>query len=264
MRPITYVYPNGGTRALTFSYDDGREYDRRLADIFNRNGLRATFHLNAGTLGTPGYLSAAELPELFRNHEIAAHTLNHPYPSQQPGEVVLSQILEDRMRLEAIVGKPVRGFSYPFGDHGGDVLSITAAAGIDYARTVSSHGQFFLPDNFLLWDPTCHHNDELMGKWEAFVSPRPWHQLTLMYVWGHSYEFEDNRNWEMFEEFCKTAGNTKGVWFATNLEIMDYVLAMRRLRWSAEGSMVFNPSAAGVYLKMGDDICQLSPGLNCL
>lgn len=263
MKPISYLYPNGGTRAITFSYDDGTEYDRRLADIFDRNGLRATFHLNAGTLDKPGYLSAAELQDLFRNHEIAAHTLDHPYPSMQPGEVMLPQIIEDRKQLEAIAKKPVRGFSYPFGDHSGDMLSITAAAGIDYARTVSSHGGFFLPDNFLLWNPTCHH-DEALNKWKAFTAPYSGHKLALMYVWGHSFEFERHGNWSMIEDFCQVAGAEPGIWFATNCEIMEYILAMRRLKWSVEGSMVFNPSAIGVYLEKDENVCLLSPGLNYL
>lgn len=28
----------------------------------------------------------------------------------------------------------------------------------------------------------------------------------LFYVWGHSYEFDVNNNWERIEEFCKMLG----------------------------------------------------------
>jgi hypothetical protein len=33
------------------SYDDGRTQDRRLVALFNRFGIRGTFHLNSGFLG---------------------------------------------------------------------------------------------------------------------------------------------------------------------------------------------------------------------
>ena len=35
-------------KALTFSYDDGIEQDRKLVEIFNKYGMKATFNLNTG------------------------------------------------------------------------------------------------------------------------------------------------------------------------------------------------------------------------
>ena len=43
---------NGKMKALTFSYDDGTLQDRRLVEIFNKYGLKATFNLNSGLLFT--------------------------------------------------------------------------------------------------------------------------------------------------------------------------------------------------------------------
>ena len=34
-------------KALTFSYDDGVEQDRRLVELFNKNNLKCTFNLNS-------------------------------------------------------------------------------------------------------------------------------------------------------------------------------------------------------------------------
>ena len=53
----TGYYPGGKPGALTLSYDDGREYDRRLVEIMNRYGLKGTFHLNSANLGRPGYVT---------------------------------------------------------------------------------------------------------------------------------------------------------------------------------------------------------------
>ena len=36
------LFPEGKTKALTFSYDDGAHQDRRLIEIFNKYGLHGT------------------------------------------------------------------------------------------------------------------------------------------------------------------------------------------------------------------------------
>ena len=58
-------YPEWKENALTFSYDDGQIYDRRLVGIFNKYGLKATFHLNSGTLGGEEYITPEEVASLY-------------------------------------------------------------------------------------------------------------------------------------------------------------------------------------------------------
>ena len=50
MKLVFDLYPDGKKRALTFSYDDGSANDRRLVEIFNKFGMKGTFHLNSGHL----------------------------------------------------------------------------------------------------------------------------------------------------------------------------------------------------------------------
>ena len=47
---MEYLYPGGLAKAITFSYDDGQVYDRRLIEIFNQAGFKGTFHLTSGNL----------------------------------------------------------------------------------------------------------------------------------------------------------------------------------------------------------------------
>lgn len=42
------MFPDGKKKALTLSYDDGVEQDRRLVEILNRYGIKATFNINSG------------------------------------------------------------------------------------------------------------------------------------------------------------------------------------------------------------------------
>ena len=61
--------------------------------------------------------------------------------------------------------------------------------------------------------------------------------LSLLYIWGHAYEFDDNGNWSDMEEFCRMMTNLPDVWYATNIEIYRYFEALRALVTSADGSL---------------------------
>ena len=77
----------------------------------------------------------------------------------------------------------------------------------------------------------------------------PWARRSkLFYLWGHSYEFNDNDNWEVIEKFAEYMGGREDIWYATNGEIYAYVQAFDRLEFSADGNFVRNPSTIDVYL----------------
>ncbi len=243
------LFPGGVRRALTMSYDDGAEFDYRLAEIFRQNGIRGTFHLNSGKLGEKGYVRREDIAKLYQDQEVSVHTLTHPYLTQIPDSQALEEILEDRRALEELCGYPVRGMSWPFGAYTEHVIGIAKACGMEYSRTVEATGGFDLPQDFLKWHPTAHHDGDLEGLWKQFLE-RGFEQMLLFYVWGHSHEFDRNHNWEKIESFCRMAGGRDDVWYATNVEIMDYVQASRSLRFSADRKMVYNPSAQDVWLSV--------------
>ena len=92
----------------------------------------------------------------------------------------------------------------------------------------------------------------LLGFANDFVNHNKKQHLFLMYVWGHSYEFDKDNNWDMMEEFCKTVSNREDIWYATNIEIVDYMEAFDRLQFSADLSFVYNPSVMSVWLLIDD------------
>lgn len=243
------LFPGGVRRALTMSYDDGAEFDRRLVGIFNENGIRGTFHLNSGKLGTEGYVSREETAKLYKNHEVSVHTVTHPYLTQIPDGQVLEEILSDKMALEELCRYPVRGMSWPFGAYTDHVIGLAEACGMEYSRTVKATKAFDLPQNFMKWHPTAHHDDDLEGLWKQFLE-REFEQMLLFYVWGHSHEFSRNHNWEKIETFCRMAGGREDVWYAANIEILDYVQASRSLRFSGNRRMVCNHSAQDVWISV--------------
>lgn len=252
-------FPEGKTKALTMSYDDGKIQDERLIDIFDRYGIRGTFNLNYGLMEreqTPPRVGRAQVAELYRNHEVATHCLTHPTIERCPLVEAAREILEDRKGLESLTGRLVRGHAYPNGSYSEEIKLLFRQLGIAYARVVEARADYKLPADPLEWHPTCHHNDpELMKKAEFFANFAKRQYLKLMYVWGHSYEFDNNDNWEVIEEFCKYMGGRDDIWYATNIEIIDYMDAAKRLQFSGDNEMAYNPSAVSVWLQTDDAKC---------
>ncbi len=244
-------FPGNRRHAMTMSYDDGVVQDRRLIEIFNKNGIKGSFHLNSANLGKERNVAPEEVSTLYDGHEVSVHSLTHPYLENLPAQEVIHEILEDRKNLEALCGYPVYGMSYPFGTYSKELIEQLRMLGIVCSRTVKSTGRFNLPENFLEWNPTCHHRENIFEKFEKFRKTEG--RMALLYIWGHAYELDqeiESNNWKMMEDFCAMAGNDPDIWYATNIEIYEYVTAMRSLRFSADRSMVYNPSATDVIIEV--------------
>jgi peptidoglycan-N-acetylglucosamine deacetylase len=254
------LFSEGKTKALTMSYDDGQVYDRRLIRIFNKYGIKGTFHLNSGILDNENFITKAEVRELYKGHEVSLHTKTHPFLDCIPVDAVIEEIVEDRKCLEDLAGYPIKGMSYPYGTFNGQLIKTLKSLGIQYSRTVISHHDFYIPENFLTWNATCHHDDDLIELGQKFLDYEFKGKLKLMYVWGHSFEFERNNNWNLIENFCKLVSTCNDIWFATNIEIMRYINALKKLEFSANGDIVYNPNAITVWISVNDKAIKVKAG----
>lgn len=257
------IFPGGKSKVFTLSYDDGVVQDRRLAQLLRQYGVKCTFNLGSALLGHPdmgGFpgkpdldiskVSPEEIPTVYATHEVAGHSLYHSSLDKVGAPLAAYEIAEDKRRLEALVGKPLRMFAYPFGMYTPQVVELLRLCGYQGARTIRSSHSFDIPQNFLEWDPTCHHDDpQLMELARQFVEGPPFFPM-LFYVWGHAYEFDDEDNWSVMEKLVAyLAGHKDKIWFATNGEILEYVTAYRRLEYSVDGSLIYNPSAIDVTIR---------------
>ena len=254
-------FPGGKAKALTMSYDDGKLEDIRLLEIFNKYGIKGTFNLNYGEMqkdqakAPHPRIPENQIKERYAGHEIATHTMTHPTIARCPLVGVANEIIEDRKGLEALTGSIIRGHAYPNGSYNEEIKTLFRQLGIAYARVVESTGAFELPADPLEWHPTCHHNDpELMNYAEFFVNFHKPQYLKLMYVWGHSYEFADRDNWEVIEKFCKYMSGHDDIWYATNIEIIDYMNAAKNLQFSADCTKVDNPNAMSIWLQINNEM----------
>ena len=258
MKGIRFSWPEGKAGALTTSWDDGTIHDRPLVAILNRYGLKGTWNLNSGRFGQNGAIEAAEVATLYAGHEVACHSVTHPHLGRIPEEAVISEIMEDRRALEHLAGYPVKGMSLPYGTYDARVLAILRACGIVYCRPVIHRPDFGLPGDFMEWAATCHHKADLTALWEQFVKCNQ--PDKLFYLWGHSYEFNNDKNWNHIEAFAQRAGASSDTWQATNMQIFDYVMAWRRLQSSVELTSIRNTSAVPLWFRLDGALRTAAPG----
>ena len=251
-------YPGGVRRALTMSFDDGKLADIRLAELFKKYGIKATFHYNSANIGKESYVTADDIRKIGEYHEVSCHGQTHAFLDKIPASFAVKEILEDKQALEDITGELVRGLSYPYGTYTNEVLTLLPMLGIEYSRTINNTNSCYLPDNFLEWNPTCHQSHDIDKMWNKLMKFNK--HIRLLYIWGHSYEFDRDNTWERMENFCKMAGNNEEVWYATNIEIKDYITAMRGLVFSADQKIVFNPAAQTVWFGVDGEVMSIKGG----
>jgi peptidoglycan-N-acetylglucosamine deacetylase len=273
--PIEMLFPQGKSKALILSFDDGRVADRHLVKLMNDYGLVGTFHLNSNRLGTKDYLTKEEVKNLYKGHEVSGHTANHPNLTSLSKIDVIYEVVEDRKELERLMGYPIRGMSYPFGNTNDFVIEAITGLGIDYARTVGDTYNFGIPTNFLKWQPTIH----LFGKTNYIPNDTAndkkefeyFYQLTndflkadslsLFYVWGHSWEYDGPGNkWAEVEKFFKTISKNPVIYYTTQIRLVDYINAYKNLKFSVDKIMVTNLSSINVFVTINGNVLTIEAG----
>lgn len=269
------LFPEGKTKALILSYDDGRTEDRQLVKLMNKYGLIGAFHLNSNKLGNATYLNKEEIKELFLGHEVSVHSANHPNLPDISKIDVINEIVEDRKELERLVNYPVRGMAYPFGNTNDAVIDAINGLGIEYARTVGDSYNFEIPKDFLRWHPTIHQYAK--AYWEPNQPEKDKKEMELFYktiddflqtkelaildIWGHSWEMGTEQNkWNETEKFFKLLANNSAVYYTKQIDLVDYINAYRNLKFSVNKDSVTNPSALTVYFKINDEIFSIPSG----
>ncbi len=262
------LFKDGKPKTLTLSYDDGKIFDEQLVEILDRYGLKCTFNLNSGlysdenSISRSKTMSRTQAQRLFINspHEVAIHGFKHQHMEILNRTELIHEIIEDKKQAETNFQRIIRGMAYPFGTYNEDVLSALRLCGIKYSRTVNATNSFMLPQNWLELNPTCHHRSpRLMELAEEFVNGTNY-RYKMFYLWGHSYEFNNDNNWSVIENFADFIGGRDDIWYATNIEIYDYVNAYNSLNTSYDGKYIQNPSAIPVWVRCSERTYKINPG----
>ena len=226
---------HGKMKAVTFSYDDGVTQDARLIKLFDKYGLKCTFNINHDLLGLDGSLirdgvqinhtkiAPSRVRGMYEGHEVATHSLTHPFLTRLSDDDVVREVEEDRIKLSELVGYEVVGHAYPMGDCDDRVARLLEKrTGVKYARTVTSTHKFDEQTDLYLFDPTVYHHremDEMFRLGEQFLNMKA-DTPKLLYVWGHAYEFDIRDDWRRFEEFLEMISGRSDVFYGTNAECL--------------------------------------------
>ena len=273
-------FPGGKFKAVTFSYDDGLHADIRLAKKLSDSGMKGTFNVCPGLMSEVDgkhYLSKREIREniISLGHELAIHGYNHSAPGLNRSIDIIEEFHGCRKSLEEEFGGIIRGMAYPdsglkvlsHGNTKDEIKNILRSLDIAYCRTTLDDRSFALPNDFYEWSATAHHNDpELMKLIDEFLSfddkkiyasrrlPK------LMFIWGHSAEFDNACNWELLDSICDKLSGREEIWYATNMEIYEYVKAFESLVFSCDGSIVYNPTLIHVWFDLDGKVYEVKSG----
>ena len=267
-------FPGGKGKAFTMSYDDGCEHDIRFSDVITKYGLKCTFNLTSMERIA---LSAKEVKEhiLSRGHEVAVHGAMHLSQGKIRPIEGICDILESRKSLEEEFKIIVRGMAYANtgireiipGNTYENIKGYIKNLDIAYARTLGGDNNFFnLPEDWYSWMPTAHHNNPMLMEYIdefldlSFTGYYNRRNSRLFYLWGHSYEFEENDNWSRLDDICEKISGRDDIWYATNMEIYEYVKAYNSLIYSADGKIVRNPSRVDIWFECDDKTYKVTAG----
>ncbi len=273
-------FPQGKTKAVTLSYDDGCRTDLHLARIINEYGIKCTFNISSKFIAADScdfYLTKEEIKEALvdTGHEIAIHGAYHKAPGMTDPTDGILDVIECRRDLERAFGGIIKGMAYPNsgilhfenGCEYKDVKRYLSNLGIAYARSLGADNDgFYLPDDWYNWKPTAHHdNPNIMNYIEKFIgvdinslySGDRWPRL--FYLWGHSYEYENNNNWDKLDKICAALSANKDIWYATNIEIFNYVSAYRSLQFNVDRTVVYNPTLYTIWFCADNTDYRISP-----
>ena len=222
-------------KMVTFSYDDGVTQDIRLIELLNKYDLKCTFNLNSELLGKNNCLTRngsriahykivpKDVKSIYEGHEVAVHTLTHPRLTELDKDEIIRQVERDRENLEELVGYEVVGMAYPCGGVNNDdrvAEIIRNNTGVQYSRTITSTYSFDEQDNLFRFNPTIHIID---GRCEEICRrflEAEFDEPKLLYIWGHSYEFDFDNSWDRFEAICKMISGHDDIFYGTNKEIL--------------------------------------------
>jgi hypothetical protein len=173
-------------------------------------------------------------------------------------------------------GGIIRGMAYPDSGitkiHPGTsyetIRQILAGSGIAYARSLGGdNDRFLLPEDWYNLIPTAHHNNpqvlEFAEKFVAFDYEKLYsanRYPRLFYLWGHSYEFDNNDNWDRIEAILQILAGREDTWYPTNIQLRDYVAAYESLISSADNTKIYNPTLLELWFDVDGTLYNIKPG----
>jgi peptidoglycan/xylan/chitin deacetylase (PgdA/CDA1 family) len=194
---------------------------------------------------------------VFKNHEIAVHGTYHKALVGLSDKEILEEINVDIENLTILSDRKISSMAYAFGSTNDHVAEVIGTTPLTNARTTKSSYNFDLPEDYYLWNPTCH-DSEALEYLEAYISlDSP--SLSLFHVWGHSWEFRDTLRNRKISKFCSEIGLRDDIWYISAGDFADYHASLKALEIGPK--QIINPEGNGVvYYREKGQLKSLDPG----
>lgn len=213
-------------KIFLLSFDDGTVWDKRFVELLNKYGVKATFNLNTGLEDFIWYYEdrfpvrrqhLSETVEQYRGHEVASHTLTHPWLNTLSPPQLRREVEEDCAALKEIFGLQEIGFGVPFTACEEREISIIRKF-VRYIRLSEFSDSFALPeDPYHIPIHGLYNDPDIREKIARFAeNDLP---VSVFVLAGHSYEFETLGHWEYMEELLQYIRS----FCFENMTIMEFV-----------------------------------------
>ena len=170
-------------------------------------------------------LSIEKAVPLYEGHEIACHTLTHPYMNDLSKQEILHELREDKANLEKLFGREVKGFAVPFDYYSEQIENCVRQCGFSYAR-ISQESRSFAPQtDYFNWKATVFHTDpELEKLTRQFIESDE--ELAIFQIVGHSYDLDVEELWDRIENIFRMIAAHKEILPMTTIEIVEHLRSL--------------------------------------
>lgn len=227
---------------VTTSWDDGHELDTKMASLLADQGCSGTFYVSPRSREIPPErrISDASLVELADRFEVGCHTLTHPHLTRLSPSEAAAEIGDGKKTIEDVLGRTVSSFCYPYGAYDLTHVEMVRAAGFRVGRSTRRFDVAPSPDP-LQMSTTTHAARYKRDGWQvarragsprrAIRMWRDWDALArrvfeeayarggVIHIWGHSWEVEENGDWQKLARLLGEVAARDGVTMVTNAEL---------------------------------------------
>jgi peptidoglycan/xylan/chitin deacetylase (PgdA/CDA1 family) len=133
-------------RSVVLTFDDGYfDFASRAAPVMFRDGLTGTVFVVSGFIGRNGYMTADQVRQVVSmGMTVGCHTVSHVALATVPLPYAKQQIDIAHSQLQALIGRPVTDFAYPYGSYDPAVENLVQADGFSDAVTTDVGSTLYL------------------------------------------------------------------------------------------------------------------------
>ena len=204
---------------FVLSFDDGTTSDRRVIDILNKYNLRATFNLNSGLQDYKYYMEGKLIErldlksnvELYKNHEVASHTLTHANLFKISKEEALNEVIKDINNLESIFNRKITSIGIPYADYDEDRINlIKESTSLKCFRfpSMKAIDDFSMPiDPYHIPKNAIYDDPDAIDKIKAYINSDI--EKGIFVLLADPYKIEVYNKWDYFESLIKLISESK-------------------------------------------------------